>query len=604
MEAMLYSALAQTVNTVTVAVPFSGFVFGWSLASWSSTPEENETRRMFWFGLAATAGLLGPGAYFGLPWLTETFAFRVAFPDWHLWAHLGGTVGGVVGRFGWMRYVSPWFNRRVYKAGVKSALERDGRTDVRTVAEMLPDSGKPFAVEKHLSADPKKAGMFVGLDPKGKPLRIPYEKWRSSHVQIVGTTGAGKGVASAVLLAQALRAGEAVFTLDPKDDEWAPHVLREAAEAAGVPFLLIDLNRPSSQLDLLAEITPAQLDELLTAGFSLAEKGEAADFYRIGDRQGALTASEFTGSAVGSVRALALAAMQSDLIDKKASAGFIGKLNDLARVDAISAPGGVNMAETIREGGCVYVIGSMRNPRVVMAQRMILVRLLQLVESRDRIAGPVRPVCVFLDEVKYHLSRAALEGLGAARDKGMHLVLAHQSLDDLRDCPADLDGDAVVGAVVENCALRLVYRVQNPKTATWLSEMSGQILVDDELKRIERNAAGADLMNYDRTVRQAERYLVDNNMLLNLPHRVAVVYGSGMPQFAHICPLKADKKPLEFAELAPLESPAPAKPEQVDQPAEPAAPTSEPAATPGPAKAASLAASLIDVGDIQDELNL
>lgn len=43
------------------------------------------------------------------------------------------------------------------------------------------------------------------------------------------------------------------------------------------------------------------------------------------------------------------------------------------------------------------MIGSMRNSRVIMAQRMLFVRLLQLVEARDRVAGPVRPVCVFLD---------------------------------------------------------------------------------------------------------------------------------------------------------------------------------------------------------------
>jgi type IV secretory pathway TraG/TraD family ATPase VirD4 len=227
---------------------------------------------------------------------------------------------------------------------------------------------------------------------------------------------------------------------------------------------------------------------------------------------------------------------------------------------AINAPGGLNLADTMRDGGCVYVIGSMRNSRVIMAQRMLFVRLLQLVETRDRVAGPVRPVCVFLDEVKYHLSRPALEGLGAARDKGMHLILAHQSLGDLRDCPADLDAEAVVGAVVENCGLRVAYRVKNPETAEWLAAMSGEILVDDETRRVERNAAGSEVMDHERTVRQATRYLVDVNMLLNLPDRSAVLYGVGLPQFAHICPIQTQKEALTVYEAPSVEIEKPAVP--------------------------------------------
>lgn len=37
----------------------------------------------------------------------------------------------------------------------------------------------------------------------------------------------------------------------------------------------------------------------------------------------------------------------------------------------------------------------------------------------------------------------------------------HQSIADLKDCPADLKGDAVVGAVVENAKFKLVYRVMD-----------------------------------------------------------------------------------------------------------------------------------------------
>lgn len=556
LEDWLWIAVEASIYGANAAAPWAGLVLGWAVVAWATTDEKREGWRVWWLGVAATAGVIGPLAYFFLPLILEFFTReRIALPSWHLAAHGAGLVAGVIGRMAWMRWVMPTLNRGAHRMTRKSSLERNRRTDVRQIQHHLPQSSKAFQPEKWIAEDPRKKGMFIGLNEKKRPVFIPYQTWKSSHVQVIGTTGAGKGVASAVLLAQALRAGEGVFVLDPKNDEWAPHVLRQAAEEAGVPFHLIDLNRDQAQLDLLADLSAAQLEELFNAGFSLAEKGEAADFYRIGDRKAARAAAQLLDSGFRDLRALGREALSAGDIDAKEAKGFLGKLEELALLPAINAGGGLNLANTVADGGCVYIIGSMRNPRVVMAQRMLFVRLLQIVETRDRVAGPVRPVCVFLDEVKYHLSRPALEGLGAARDKGMHLILAHQSLGDLRDCPADLDPDAVVGAVVENCALRLAYRVRNPETAVWLAEMSGEILVDDEIRKIDRNAGGAELMEYDRTVRQATRYLIDQNMLLNLPDRVAVLYGSGLPQFAHISPITAEKRALEYV---PAPSPTPA----------------------------------------------
>ena len=184
----------------------------------------------------------------------------------------------------------------------------------------------------------------------------------------------------------------------------------------------------------------------------------------------------------------------------------------------------------------------MRSEKIVRLQKMILVRLLQIAETRDRIAGPLRPVGIILDEVKYHLSRSALEALGAARDKGVHVVLAHQSLADLKDVGGDLDGDAVVGSVVENCKVKICYRVQNPDTADWLARMSGSILVDDEARTVSKNIALSEKIDSDRTIRQADRYFVDENMMINLPSGVAVVYGLGLAKFAQVCNLKTEKR--------------------------------------------------------------
>ncbi|MEI6934329.1 MFS transporter, partial [Klebsiella pneumoniae] len=65
----------------------------------------------------------------------------------------------------------------------KSKLERNTRTDVRDVKDMLPDS---------VSYDPLKyidlkKGVFIGLDKEDKPQYITIKEFQSQHAAIIGT---------------------------------------------------------------------------------------------------------------------------------------------------------------------------------------------------------------------------------------------------------------------------------------------------------------------------------------------------------------------------------------------------------------------------------
>ncbi|EFD49745.1 hypothetical protein HMPREF0569_0063 [Micrococcus luteus SK58] len=412
------------------------------------------------------------------------------------------------------RFIEPEIQNIKHKAIKKTKLERDVRTDVRKIKDLLPVTIKYDPLQY---IDLSK-GVFIGLNDAEKPQYIPLEDWQKQHADIIGTTGAGKGVATAILLYQSIIADEGVFVLDPKDDEWAPHLYREACRAAGKPFALIDLRSKKYQVDLLEGTNSETLEELLNAGFSLAEKGEGADFYRLGDRRASRHVSELYESGM-TLRDLFnteyIRSIQEDV------ANFHAKMEEISLLNSVNARGGLSLKDTFDNGGCVYIIGSMRNPKIISAQRMILVRLLQIAEARDRIKSKPRPIAIFLDELKYHLSRPALEGLGAARDKGVHIIMAHQSLGDLEDCPADLKPKAVIGAVVENTKFKLVYRVQDPATAKWVAEMSGSILVDDESRKVKTNAVLVESVEGDRMIKQSERFYVDTNMLLNLPDFVS-----------------------------------------------------------------------------------
>jgi len=339
--------------------------------------------------------------------------------------------------------------------------------------------------------------------------------------------------------------------MDPKDDEWAPHLYRKACEDAGKPFALIDLRKPQYQLNLIEEITADELEELFVAGFSLAEKGQESDFYRIDDRKAARIAAQFvTRNTASTIRDVYNGDYVQGIADKIKA--FFGKIEELALLNAINAPTGFSLNKIFEKGGCCYVIGSMRNSKIITAQRMLLVRLYQLAERRERVKDVPRPIAIYLSELKYHLSRPALEGLGAARDKGVHIIMDHQSIADLKDCPADLKGDAVVGAVVENAKFKLVYRVMDPDTAEWVARMSGTILVDDEVRKAKTDAVLTETIDDERTIRQAERFFTDSNMILNLPDFVSFIFTTkALPSASLISPIRVKKRELEICAVSP-----------------------------------------------------
>ncbi|HFI1565864.1 TPA: type IV secretory system conjugative DNA transfer family protein [Yersinia enterocolitica] len=466
-----------------------------------------------------------------------------------LWAILiSFTVVGVTFHYVARRILSPEIDKLKRKMVKKTSLERNTRTDVREIKALLPTTEK-YDPEQFIDLA---KGVFIGLNENRDPQYIPLSDWQKQHADVIGTTGAGKGVATGLLIYQSILAGEGVFEMDPKNDEWAPHLIRKACEDAGKPFYLIDLNRPEYQLNLIGGITAEHLEELFIAGFSLAEKGEAADFYRIDDRRAArATAQLINENPTATIRDL----FNSDFVQSIAETikGFFGKIEELALLNSINAPDGLALKKIFDDGGCCYIIGSMRNSKVIATQRMILVRLMQLAELRDRINTTPRPIAIHLAELKYHLSRPALEGLGAARDKGVHIIMDHQSVADLRDCPADLNGDAVVGAVVENAKFKLVYKLQDPDTALWVAKMSGTILVDDESRKAKTNRVLTEVIDDERTIRQAERFYIDSNMLLNLPPFVSYIFtATELPRASLISPLKVKKQPLQVYDVTPI----------------------------------------------------
>ncbi|MDI6751137.1 MAG: type IV secretory system conjugative DNA transfer family protein [Rhodocyclaceae bacterium] len=493
-------------------------------------------------GWALVSGLaaLPPVSLWILSWVAGVLGnrppFLVSLLPW-----FAGVLIGLAAAFVWLRYGAPALDLSRHRLAKRAATERNQKTDIREINKMLPAEIGGYDPGRYMS---RKDGVFVGLDEDRRPVKVDLETWRLSHVLLSGRTRAGKGVAAQILLSQAVAQRELVVVLDPKGDEWLPHVLHAAAARSGVPYRFVDLRDPTPQLSLFSNATEAEIETVLIAGFSLSEKGEAADFYRLADRKAAREAA--ARLATGKPPGVVLAEMGEDWLAR--AAGFHALFLELVNLRAVC--GATDWLDMAQAGGVWYVVGDALNPAITRVQRMIAVRLL-LLAKRLHEQGEQRQVCLFADEFKWHISRPFMAALGMAAGWGLHCVLAFQSLQDLADCPADLDKEAVRGAVMENCAIQLSYAVKDPETAEWLARSTGKIQVDDEMRRVERNLALSETVLPERTIRQSERYFIDENMFLMLPKACAVLTAPGqLARFVFTSPVKVEKDPAARAIVA------------------------------------------------------
>lgn len=470
----------------------------------------------------------GTNGLFFIAWGVAFFFGKARWSD--ALAHGGFLVLGILAVALLERLYVPFTEKFLSFFTKKAGTERDHLTDVREVAKEAEK--KQDAPSFDPSAFYKKGSFFLGLDEKGEPI---YWEGDLPHCQVVGTSGAGKGRAIGMIVAQCALARQPCFINDPKDDEYGPAQAKKAADDAGVPYFYMDLRKKIPQINIFSGRTEDQVEELLVAGFELGDKGEASDHYKLADRDMATTVAALY-AAGDTARSLFKA--HSKLMKK--AEGFHGKFSELARTISINAKRGISLEEVVQKGGVVYIVGSMRNARIIRIQKMILVWLIQQAESRDRIESTPKKILVVLDELKYHISKTALEALGAARDKGLHVLMAHQSLGDLRDCPSDLKPETVIDAVFENAPLKIVYRVQSPETAELFARKSGKILVDVESRQVDKTLGLAQKVK-ERRITQEQSYLYDENEFLYLPKGVGIVFGQGLPQKVSIAPIQVTK---------------------------------------------------------------
>ena len=82
--------------------------------------------------------------------------------------------------------------------------------------------------------------------------------------------------------------------------------------------------------------------------------------------------------------------------------------------------------------------------------------------------------------------------------------------------------------------------------------MSGTILVDDEVRKAKTDAVLTETIDDERTIRQAERFFTDSNMILNLPDFVSFIFTTKtLPAASLISPIRVKKHALEICAVSP-----------------------------------------------------
>lgn len=411
----------------------------------------------------------------------------------------------------------------------------EGLHDVNSIIKMFKKLNS-FNPVPHIDVA---QGCFIGLDLKKAPIYITWKKIRETHIQILGSTGAGKGVVMTLIASQSALAGECVIWFDPKNDRFSSKILSAIAKKAGKEFHLINLNPDQPpQFNILADAKSHEIEELLVAGFDLIGKGSDGDFYRGKDEDAAIQASKIAieNNATSIPALIQQCALIEDITSQE---NFWRKLNKLGGLEVINTEKGINLIDAINKGAIIYIIGSTENERVKMLQKMLLVRIMQIIKKQDRSKN-LRPICSVLDEFKHLLSPTALTGLGVVRDFNVHFLLAHQSLGDLDSC-AGITRAQAEGAVLDNTAIKIIYKLGDSDYAEKLSKNSGKrpIFVEQSNKSLGDDNIGTGGW------RETHVPVIDADVLTHLPMstdregqaNTGVIFGVGIAKLFYVGPI-------------------------------------------------------------------
>lgn len=375
-------------------------------------------------------------------------------------------------------------------------------------------------------------------------VNISYEDAKSSNWQVVGGTGAGKGRLLQLIASQFIMNNSSCVFFDPKFDDFLPKILSQECERHNVPFLLIDLEYDKAHLTLFKNDKAEIIEQCFSAGFMLEFLGNAQDFYKSVEQELIEELSIFIKNNRQFTLPEAISLfLQSEMCNDRDVKKLVIELKRLSRVLSINTLRGIDIQQAIENHTLIYIKCSTDSSRILLLQRILLASILQYCKYRGRDSS--RHVLIILDEFKYLLSDIAIKALATIRSMNANIIVAHQSIDDLKDCPANMDSQSVVSSITENCGIKVTYKVKAPETAQYFAEMSGERPVEESQFDYQVTSSLTQVKKLSKTTKENTSYYFEPNVFKALSKGEAVIFFEGLPQKFYTSPITLKSTTIE-----------------------------------------------------------
>ena len=441
--------------------------------------------------------------------VVDIVVFEQASRMWGLMA--GFLLAGLLSRIIFQRYLYPRFSswfifRRVSQRG-------DHVSDIRTEANRFRE--QRFLPGRHY----RNGFMFIGLRQDNTPLHLSVQDWKNWNQRMVGATQTGKGVLFGVQLDQSVRQGFCTVFFDVKPDRHALAIMRKACEDTGRRLVTMDFNGElPGKWSPFRTGTEREIRTRLMHAYNLAERGDTADFYKIGER-------EFLESIFDKWNR-ELPDLQRILRETAKPPPTIANLTrELLALSALR-PGrskGLDIERVLRENAVLYVRSSATDPVVKRATQMCLLCLLQAATRMYRRRERNSHLFIGVDEVKFLASDLLGDMLATITGFDCHLAIAYQSLGDLKSINRRLvNVEALEFSVENNCKMSLYYQPNDFETAEYAARQSGTKQASRYRMNVDINKAGGEVYGERNLITQEDVYYIHPNTLMMMPARVAM----------------------------------------------------------------------------------
>lgn len=440
----------------------------------------------------------------------------------HIMLLLAAPFTGLFLRFYYFRFFHPYFSGLL--RSWRNLQSTDEISDIRD--ERLKYVAKDFLPSKYYDSSGK--NLVVGLDSASKPIYIPLNVWRQTNTQIIGPTRYGKGVAIGCIMDQVIRYGDCLIYVDPKEDEWAPHVMYQAAKAAGKPFYYLTLHdKGIGYWSPFEGGTRRDAYARLVTIFGMVEAGGESDFYKIVEKMqlnrilGEDDSYDLT-NLYGKITAFN--SWQKN--DRAKAIKVEALLENWRQIKSLNPPKDVtrfSVEKALLEDAVVYIQGSLNDDVVKTATKALIMEIIQ--ETMRLKSQRKKHATLVIDEMSFLVSKQVRDALATVVGFNMNIVSMYQSPNDLK-FPDDktLDGQALLQSMNVNSQIKLVYGGADYETAEWLSRLSGSITKTvTSMEKTNVRTMGAEEWERGRMIKAHEEATVPINVVLALPPRVAIL---------------------------------------------------------------------------------